>query len=249
MKKSEKIAFSFFKDNGYSARVIPRQKGAKSADFEVKDGCSTYIVEVKEKLHTGSKIEVKSFAEESSEIQIECEPHSHSNRLDGILKHGTNQLSETLKNLESYKLIWFFSEGPNAEMITRRLIQTFYGVAYLRPINKNGIGVNCFYFDYSAAYSLPLINGIIVVENEFMELCINEFSNNYHAFKETKLVKQFGQAVYDPSTLQNKPGTLVLRSSISRKNKLEIIEELERKTKIRYTVIPMKQYKFSTSNQ
>ena len=247
MTRSEKIAFSFFEESGYSVKAIPTTNSSKRADIQVKDNCCTYIVEVKEKLNTGSQIELTTITEGSSKIQVEREPHSHSNRLDGILKHGRKQLSETSSNSEDYSLIWFFSEGPSAEMTTRRLIQTFYGISYLTPINKDQAGVNCFYFDYSAAYSLPLINGIIVVENQTMELCINEFSKNHHSFKESKLAKQFGEAVYDPSTLLQKPGTLVLRSSIPRKNKLELLNELERKTGIRYNTIEMDRYTFGVS--
>lgn len=243
MERAKVIATRFFSGLGYSVAAIP-EAGDKRADLDVHDGENQYIVEVKEKLDTGTQITYSTVDVGPSKIQVGREPHSRSNRLDGVLKHGNKQLNETPGADRAFNLLWLYTEGGNAEMTVRRALYTFYGVATLIPVSQSGNGVNCVYFDYSTAFAMPTVDGLIVVESNSHNLCLNEFSPNYSRFKTSRLVSALGAAVYDPLTFENRDGTIVLRSDISRKDEREVLNELERITGIRYTRIQMNRYTF-----
>lgn len=243
MERAKHIAIRFFSSLGYSVTVIPEADN-KRADLDVHDGKNQYIVEVKEKLDTGSQVLRSTVGEGDSKVNVGREPHSRSNRLDGVLKHGTKQLNETPSADGAFNLLWLYTEGVNADMTSRRALYTFYGIATLIPVSQNSNGVNCVYFDYSTAFAMPSVNGLIVVENDSLQLCLNEFAPNYSSFKMSKLVSDLGAAICDPSNFENEDGKIVLRSTISRKNEQEVLNELEGVTGIRYTRIQLNRYTF-----
>ncbi|TXT22212.1 MAG: hypothetical protein FD138_3637 [Planctomycetota bacterium] len=210
MERAKQIAISFFSSLGYSVAEIPEADN-KRADLDVHDGEHQYIVEVKEKLDTGSQMHRFTEGEGNSKVHVGREPHSRSNRLDGVLKHGTKQLNETPSSDDAFNLLWLHTDGMNADMTSRRALYTFYGVATLIPVSQRGDGVNCVYFDYSTAFAAPSVNGLIVVENDSLQLCLNEFSPNYGTFRTSKLVTELGTAIYDPSHFENKDGTTGIR--------------------------------------
>ncbi len=51
-----------------------------------------------------------------------------------------------------------------------------------------------------------------------------------------------GAAVYDPARFDDDDGKLVLRSTVSRTNEREVLDELERTTGVRYNTITLNRY-------
>jgi hypothetical protein len=243
MERAKTIAAHFFERLDYDVSDISVSSG-KRADMRVFDGMSTYIVEVKEKARSDSQIEHSTIDYDGSKVNIAREPHSRSNRLDGVLKHAAKQLAETPCNDSDFKLIWLHSDSASARMTIYRTLYTFYGVAQLVPRSQQGDGVNCAYFYTCTAFNCPVVDGLIVVEHNSLQLCLNEFSRNYESFKTSNLVRRLGEAVYDPVRFDNKPGTIVLRESISRKNDVDTLAEIERVTGVKYSVIAMNSYQF-----
>lgn len=244
MNHVEQIASTFFNRLGYAVDVIPTSSN-KRADLAVFDGINRYIVEIKEKFQTDSKVSYSTEGEGASLVHVRSEPHARSNRLDGVFKDGAKQLSETPSSSSAFRLIWLHCEGPHADMIGYRALYTFYGVEQLVPCSSRGEGVNCVYFNHSTAFAKPSINGLVIVENDSLQLCLNEFSTNYESFKVSKLVQTLGDAIYDPKCFDDRKGTIVLRSDISRGAESEVLMELERLTGVRYRTISLHQYSFS----
>jgi len=195
-------------------------------------------------LDTGSQFQVLKSSDEDSGHYTTREPFSPSDRLDGVLKRGKKQLDETPSEPEAFKLLWLFVGGANADMTIRRALFTFYGIATLSPLSKGGGGVNCVYFHSSTSYAMPGVNGLIVMENDSLQLCLNEFSPNYSSFQMSNLVRDMGDAIYDPSRFESEPGTIVLRSNVPRKNEQDVLDELERTTGVRYVKTQLHRYIF-----
>lgn len=244
MERAKQIAITFFESLGYVVQEIPVAHG-KRADLKVSDGKCSYVVEVKEKLEADSQAEYSTIEVPDSLVYVRQEAHARSNRIDGVLKRGAKQLSETPCADGAFKLVWLHSEGDHAEMTARRALYTYYGIADLVPQSQRGNGVNCVYFHYSTAFAKPNVNGLIVVEDHSLQLCLNEFSDNYGSFKKSSLVRNLGEAVYDPLDFEKKASTIVLRSTISRGRESEVLDEVERTTGIRYRMIKLNRYTFS----
>lgn len=241
MERSKQIAKHFFKQLGFTADDIP-EADAKRADLDVYDGGQQYIVEVKEKLDTGSQLQELDHVYPESDRIVTREPHSASNRLDGVMKNGRKQLQRTPADNDAIRLIFLFFSGPNANMFGRRTLYTFYGVQDVIPRSTNGEGQNCVYFHNSFAFNSPDVDGLILMENDSLQLSLNEFGNNYTRLQNSKLAAEMGNAVYDPANFSTDPGKIVLRSSISRRDENEILAELERQTGIQYTTITLHRY-------
>lgn len=143
-QSAEQYARHFFEELGFEINKIPETE-AKRADLTVEDGCQEYIVEVKEKLDTGSQLSELPNRYPTSDRTITREPHAASNRLDGILKDARKQLAATPGKENAVRLVYLSFLGPNADMFGRRALYTIYGVQDLLPVS-GGPGVNCVYF-------------------------------------------------------------------------------------------------------
>lgn len=110
------------------------------------------------------------------------------------------------------------------------------------PSLRNGCGVNCVYFHNSFSFSSPTVDGLLLIENDELQLCLNEFSNTCDVLRKSQLAVRIGEAVIDPAKFEGDKGKIVLRSSVSRKNECEVLDELERLTGVRYRTITLHRY-------
>lgn len=241
MERAKRLAQMFFEEIGFSTRAIP-EADQKRADLAVNDGEQEYVVEVKEKVDTGSQLTISDLTELGPDCQITHEPYAPSNLLDGILKHGRKQLAATPSGGDALRLLFVLFTGPNAGMFVRRSLYTFYGVQDVLPPHGQGDGLNCVYFHNSFSFSSPGVDGLLLVENDSLQLCLNEFSPRCDALRQSRLVAKMAGAVYDPATFGADAGKVVLRSSISRTNEADVLDELERMTGIRYRTITLNRY-------
>ena len=240
---SKNIASALFVDFGFVVEDIP-ESDTKRADHDVTDGEDQYIVEVKEKLITDSKARVITMGDAEKPVRATREPHSRSNRLDGILKHGRKQLENTPSSDAAFKLIFLNSYGHGADMVFRRALFTFYGVRNLIPDRDDYDSVNCVYFDNSFAYSAPTVDGLILGEDDGFQICVNEFSPKHDAFLDSLMVERFGNAVYSSKKFEEDDDIYVLRSDISRKNENDVLAEIARLTGRTYRTMELNRYSF-----
>lgn len=241
MERSKWIARNFFDELGFSVTPIPTAD-QKRADLAVNDGDQEYVVEVKEKVDTGSQLTAAVLTELGPGRQITHEPYAPSNLLDGILKQGRKQLAATPSGGDALRLLFVLFTGPNASMFVHRTLYTFYGVQDILPPHGQGEGLNCVYFHNSFSFSSPGVDGLLVAEHKNLQLCLNEFSPRCDALRQSRLGAKMRGAVYDPATFGTDAGKVVLRSSISRTNEADVLDELERMTGIRYRTITLNRY-------
>lgn len=241
MERAKQMARNFFEELEFHVDDIP-ETNEQRADLDVNDGYQQYIVEVKEKLDTGSQLTVLEESYPDSGRHITSEPHAASNRLDGILKKGRKQLVATPASNEALRLILLMFTGPNADMFGRRALYTFYGIQDVTPRSRNGGGQNCVYFHNSFSFSSPSVDGLLLVENNGLQLCFNEFSPKCDVLRKSHLATKMGKAVYDPANFGDDDGKVVLHSAVSRTNECDVLDELERATGVRYNTITLNRY-------
>jgi hypothetical protein len=215
MERAKQIARQFFEELGFHVVDIP-DTDEKRADLDVNDGGQQYIVEVKEKLDTGSQLTTLENSYPESDRKVTREPHAASNRLDGILKDGRKQLVATPADHDALRLIFLVFTGPNADMFVRRSLYTFYGLQVVSPVSENGCDLHCVYFHNSFSFCSPTVDGLLLVENDRLQLCLNEFSATCDVLRQSHLARKMGATVYDPASFDEDDGKIVLRSTISR---------------------------------
>lgn len=243
--QSEQLAIQFLKEVGISVTKIP-EEDEKRADLRASDGQCEYLVEVKEKLDTGSQLNIEREETEHGSVVIAREPLKSYSRLASIFKDGSRQLQATPKQNESFSVLWLHVQGMNADMLARRALYTFYGVANLSALRPDEGTVNCAYFDYSTASQMPNVDGLVIMEEMSLQICLNEFSPRYEAFKLSKLVTAFesASAVYDPSIFDGSDGRIALRSKVPRKDEAVVLEAVFQQTGIRYIRVNLNRHTF-----
>lgn len=217
----------------------------KRADIRARDGQYEYTIEVKEKIDTGhhstfSKVQVSNGAV----VSVRADPHKRLNRIENILLTGSKQIAETPDSDFTFNLIWMNLEGPNADIMGRQLLYSFYGVADLISRDLSEEGKNCVYFDHNAAIKMTNIHGLILCENGNLLLAMNEFADGLDKFRHSPFVQRFGNAKIDPCDFEADKSKIVLRSSISRKNEQEVLEEVKRQTGTEYYRVVLSRYSF-----
>jgi hypothetical protein len=240
--RSELIAFKIFKEIfGYSVEWIPESEleGEHRADIKIDDGDCQYIVEVKERLNIDSQLQRENFVDDDGEYSVYTEGPKLSQRLKKVWENGSKQLNETPRKNWSFQLLFQSARGPMAEITIRRSLEMFYGIATLSPTSHKDPVVNCVYFNYNRAQALPSVNGLFLMENTRLWLCINEFSENYEDFRKSDLARKMGNAIYDPSTFNDREDIIVYDGDTPRKNETAILDELERKYSKQYRKIEM----------
>ena len=241
MEYAKELAKHFFEnDLGFSVNEIP-EADAKRADLDVNDGDQQYIVEVKEKLDTGSQLATLDWTYEGYDRKIAREPHAPSNRLSGIMRSGRKQLESTPADHDAIRLIFLYFTGPNADMFSRRTLYTFYGVQDVIPDDGGG-GVNCVYFHNSFSFSSPTVDGIIIVENDGLNLCLNEFGNHYGRLQSSQMAEKLKLGIYDPANFESDDGKLVLRSNVNWKTESDVLDALEQQTGTSYHTMTLNRY-------
>jgi len=245
MEAAKQQAYDLLTALQYSVADIP-ESDERRADLRAANATSTYLVEVKQKLDDNDSLEADSRRMADGEVISHLETLSHHNRVDAILKDGRDQLDLTPKSNGDFRLVWFVASGIDRHVYWKRAFATFYGSVQLLALKPPSDRiVDCFYFDYSAAWSMPTVDAMVLVDHDNLQLCLNEFSPQLDAFRESSLCKQLSDAVVDPLRLVADNSIIALHSDVSRKHEDVVLDELFRQTGIRYTALRPKQHSAS----
>jgi hypothetical protein len=232
---------------GFAVEYVP-EGSERRADLFVKDEVSSYVIEVKQRLDDPAMLTKHSERLDRGEIVTRAAPCAYSNRTSAILTQAAKQLDSTPTPTGTFRLIWLQLDGLDHDLRWKQAFATFYGSVYLFPKkNRQSNTPQCFYFDYSAAFSMPNVDGLVLSDVEGIHLCVNEFSRTVEEFTESRLFHGFAQsnALTDPRKMKMRTDVVVLRSDVSRKDDRQILDALMVQTGIEYDVIRFSQHSAS----
>lgn len=213
----------------------------RSADLIASDENSRYLIELKEKLDQHTEPEISQFSR--GEVVTRSVPTTYNNRISAILRDGRDQLNESAKSLAAFRLVWFHASGFDADLRHKQAFNTFYGRVHLLPIFPAGGEITqCFYFDYSEAWSMPTVDAMILTDGAGLQLCLNEFSARHREFRSSSLCHLLAQGLVDPRELERQGQILAFRQRCSRTEEAEILRALAEETGVKYSVIRFAQH-------
>jgi len=227
MEHGKQLACECLKGIGLQVSVIP-ESNQKRADLCASDGIAQYLVEVKDRLDDPAVEESLHQQITNGEVAYTSVPYSYSNRIDGILRDGRKQLDATPKHANTFNLLWVHATGLDSDLKTERARNTFYGLVPQIPLERQDKTIFCFYFDFATSFRMPTIHGLVLLDDNGLQLCINEFSDDVERFRESSLVRSLSDAVVDPPVLESQGEAIVLRSDISRRDETAVLAEVER---------------------
>jgi len=227
---------------GFCVDPIPESR-EKCADLLVRDGQSTYLIEIKHKLDNEELFRDCAERLDRGEEVYREDPLAWNNTIKGILSGACTQLKSTPAPSDSYRLIWFHAAGVDHELHRKRAFASFYGSVHLWPKDPPGGDIDCFYFDYNAAWSMRDVEAMVLTDGRDIQLCLNEFSHQLGAFRTSRLYQEFATrgGVVDPIQLARDGAILACRSDVPRKDEDVILCALREQTGTLYLVIRPKQ--------
>lgn len=211
MELSKSKAALWFRHIGFTVEEI-EESDTPRADLKLNDGEQTYVVEVKEKVDTGAHSTTQTVDIPNDSVTFRVTKRGRLNRLDAILRNADKQIESTPRENESIGLVWMQFDGDTAAEYGTRLPYSFYGIADLVPRGHGGCSLNCLYFDYSTAFEVPNVCGVLICENDSLQLAINQFAQNSNYLRSSKLAKRLGASIYDPLELTKQQNVLLLDS-------------------------------------
>jgi hypothetical protein len=250
MEDAKQLAIRILKSLGYRAESIPESAdgGGKRADIAADGDGDRYIIEVKHRFEDPVQRKAMNERLANGELVSTAESLCYSARVDAILRHGLKQIDETPKAHGTFNLLWFHAEGMDADLKARRARNTFYGLVHLlpRPLDSPGAEeTQCFYFDHNTSIRLPTVHGLVIVDGEGLQLCINEFSDRAFEFRKSSLVAKLGTAVIDPVSLESSGEAIVLRSNVRRSDETLVLQKIYELTGNRYISIRLNRHAVS----
>ena len=247
MEDAKQFATVVLSALGCRVEPIPESED-KRADLRATDDTSTYLVEVKHKLDDSDLFRDHAERLAHGEIVSSSALTTHNNRISAIIKHGRDQLDRTPGPPDAFRLIWFHADGIDRDLHWKRAFATFYGRVHLWPKEPPGEDVvECYYFDYSAAWSFPSVSAMVLSDDQGLLLLLNEFSKHTDRFCHTAFYSRFvsNNAVVDPRRLAANGDILVCRSDVPRKNDDDVLNALRQQTGVLYIVIRFSQHSAS----
>lgn len=211
----------------------------RRADLRAVDSSASYVVEVKHKTDDVAFYRNHAQRLASGEVVARSGPLWRNNRIDAILKDGRDQIDKTPTSRNDFRLIWFFADGIDRVLHRKRVFASFYGFVQLLALAPPAEHiVDCFYFDFSAAWSMRSVDAMVLTDGIDISLCLNEFSRNITTFRESGICKQLTDAIVDPVRLRNDKRILAIyRDDLSRKCEARVLDELQTMTGVRYTTL------------
>jgi len=226
----------------FHAERILESPQEKRADIRAKKGADLYVIEEKSRLDHPDLISKVAKTPMLQVVEYQKEL-SRSNRLSGIIYDAVKQLEATPKEGEEFHCMWFRAAESLIPDATQFMKATLYGIKYLlvNDPKKGLLSKPCYYFDFSEFFKYPILDAVILDENNNMQLCANSFSARAKQFSHSELYRFFAghKAVIDPIELEKSGQIYVADTIASRKEQQKIIEYLESKYSSRVRTLKM----------
>ncbi|MEZ5989925.1 MAG: hypothetical protein R3F30_12525 [Planctomycetota bacterium] len=185
-----------------------------SADFLVKDGIFTYLVEVTSKQEGDYMFGLLAEAKETGWSEG-TRGISHNNTLDGIIQKKAKQLAET-RVKANFQVLWISAFHRDWKHLASLLLRTLYGAARLithRSLREPPEIRECLYYHRFSFYRARNLDAVVFSTPEQGMLCVNDLSDRAEKFRESKLYTEF-DAPLDPVRASEK--TLVIPPEVDR---------------------------------
>ena len=244
MEPSKKFAITLLEALEFEVEEVP-ETDEERADLLVRDAQDSYIIETKDK----NDIERPDWHEQdlqNGKVVHDAQQTTQNNTIDGVFKKARDQLNRTPADDSAFRIIWFQADGIDKRLIRDRALATFYGKVDVFPVGGNEATFQtCYYFDYATSYNIPTVDALILCDGRYLEMALNEFSENLAAFRATKLFSIFEKSVWDPEKLESDGDIIAFREKTPRKNDETILAELFKTTGTQYRAVRMVRYSAS----
>lgn len=231
--KSDEIALDMLKKLGYEVEKIPESE-KEEADFLVSYKGYTALLEAKLKEDDPSIVKKREDSLSAGEVSIVDAKLGVNKNLFRITEKADSQLRSSSDKPHDFKIVSLIASGINSKTKADQFKDTIYGSTLI--LNGN-IKKTCYFFRDSAFFKRKTIDAAIVgyISNYkiILELCLNPYSLNYEALRNSSFLEPFKMAVVDPIKLEKQGDAYIPDHDINRKF---VLLHLQEKYKTGYLV-------------
>ena len=228
------IAEQVLKLWGASIESLPTSS-EEECDWRATLGGCRLLIEEKLKLDNQLERATQDEAFRKNETYVRTIELKHNNRLSGIVRKASNQLSSTSGNKEhDLRILWVTAVGMNAEAKMVQFKATLYGSTNI--LTANGDLLQCYFFRNSDFYRFQnILDGAIIGASHGNQttnsLCLNPYSPNWANLRNSPFATKFPTGIIDPVEEERDGTAMIVDSDVDRNNPKEVIKFLEGKYK------------------
>jgi hypothetical protein len=218
--------------------------GAKviSLPASSQEGCDLFaemdgvrlLVEEKTKFDDPAAVLARSEALASGSVHGSTLPLRGNNRISGIVRKASKQLSSTGAQMpHDLRVVWFTGVGFDAQAKHFQFISTLYGSTRIFEIERPGMR-ECYFFRNSDFYRYrDHLDGAVAayVEGQTVtvKLCLNPYAEAWEALRDSPYARRFKVGLIDPVAEEAAGHAYIADSDMPRTDDASILRFLEQK--------------------
>lgn len=219
----------------WGAKVTPLPTTSKDeCDLLAKLDGVRLLVEEKTKLDDPSDVQARKAAFSRGEVHGTVLPLRHNNRISGIVRKATKQLSSTGADVaHDLRIVWFTGVGLHAEAKHFQFMSTLYGSTRIFELDRPQMR-ECYFFRNSDFYRYrDNLDGAVAAylngDTVTMKLCLNPHAEGWKSLRDSPYARNFKLGLIDPVAEEAAGEAYIVDGDISRADEYAVIQFLEKK--------------------
>lgn len=218
---------------GAKAEPLPTSTKEESDWLAELDGCRL-LIEEKMKFENPATQAARSNALATGQVHGAIIPLSHNNRISGIVRKAAGQLSSTGIDVQhDLRILWFTGVDFNGEAKHYQFMSTLYGSTRIFELDQPQMR-ECYFFRNSDFFRYrEQLDGAVAAflngDTVTMKLCLNPYSSNWQALRDSPYAKQFKLGLIDPIAEEAAGEAYISDTDIPRSNEYAVLKYLEQK--------------------
>ena len=219
-----------------SAEEVPTSNKEES-DWLATLGGFRLLIEEKTKLEDPARTAARSEALKANEVFGGTTPLSRNNRLSGIIRKASGQLTSTGTTLDhDARVVWLTAVGFDAETKYYQAFSTLYGTTKVFELGKSSMR-DCYFFHQSDFFRFRShLDGAVIAflsgETVTMKLCLNPYGERWQALRDSPFASKFPTGLVDPVAQETSGQALMVDTDIDRKDTNAVLAFLQDKYKV-----------------
>lgn len=218
---------------GATARPLPTSSKEESDWIAELNGCRM-LIEEKTKLDDPAKKAERNATLAAGQVYGSTIPLTHNNRISGIVRKAAGQLTSTGSDVQhDLRILWFTGIEFDGEAKHYQFIATLYGSTRIFELDRPKMR-ECYFFRNSDFFRYKdKIDGAVAAylkgDTVTLKLCLNPYSANYEALRDSPYAKQFKHGLIDPVAEEAAGEVYIADTDIPRNNESAVLRYLEEK--------------------
>jgi len=221
---------------GASTEELPTSNKEES-DWLATLGGFRLLIEEKTKLEDPERTAERTEALKTNEVFGTIVPLSRNNRLSGIIKKASSQLTSSGTTRDhNARIVWLTAVGFDGEAKYHQTFSTLYGTTKVFEIGKS-LMRDCYFFHRSDFFRFRShLDGAVIAflsgEMVTMKLCLNPYGERWQDLRDSPFASRFPAGPIDPIAAEASGTAFIADTDIDRKDSNAVLAFLQNKYRL-----------------